>query len=89
MGKYTELQNGLIKEFLEKYKNVKIKVPNTLFDVEPDLSITFQKNLCPFCARPLKFMRNRPMAMCGRKSCICPDKNGFIIRTSVLNKYKK
>lgn len=86
MRQFTELQNGLIARFLEKYKAVKVRLPNTLFDVEPDLRITFTKHLCPFCGKPLKFLRTKPIAMCKRKSCICPEKHGFVIRVSVLKK---
>ncbi len=77
--------SGLMARYEEMFKNAKVVKPTTLFEVEPNLQATFLEGLCPFCGLKLKIARSRPIARCGRKKCICPNKGGFVIRLSVLS----
>lgn len=76
---------GLMGRYAEMFKNAKIVKPTTLFEVEPDMRATFLERLCPYCGLKLRIARSRPIARCGRKKCICPNKGGFVIRLSVLS----
>lgn len=73
---------------LERFKNVKIKKSYTLFPPTLDMS-QLKESKCPACKRPLKILRSRPLAICGRKTCpATQDRDTFRVSLSKLAQIK-
>lgn len=83
--KRTELNNGLLAGFLERYRNVRIKKVSSLFEVKPVWK-TIEDDRCPFCNRKLKFSLKRPIVRCTSPHCVADPK--FIIRLDVYKRLK-
>ena len=83
--KRTSLNQGHFSNFLERYKTlleeVKVYVPDTLFEVEPVWEKLFEKK-CPLCGNKLKFPVGKTIAYCKGKK----HKRTFVIKNQTLAK---
>lgn len=67
-----------LDRFLNKIRSIKVKIPNTLFDVEPNWEMLKEKR-CPICGNRLSIpLKNPFVVICrGRRH---GDKKPFIIK---------
>ena len=63
MKVFRELNNSPLSSLLERYRNVKVHIPDTLFDVEPEWKLLNAKK-CPVCGSLLKFPLKGKIAIC-------------------------
>jgi DNA-directed RNA polymerase subunit RPC12/RpoP len=67
-----------IDKYLEKIKSIKIRYPNTLFDIEPSWEKLKEKR-CPICGYKLLVPRKNPfIVICKGKSH--GDRKPFVIK---------
>lgn len=78
-NKYKGMQG--LQSLLERYKNVKIRIPDTLFDIEPSWD-KLSENRCPICANKLLFPIKSKVGICRGKSH--GDRRPFVIKLEVL-----
>lgn len=76
-----------IQEYLKRIETIKVKAPDTLFDVEPNWEVLKDKK-CPICGSLLKTIRNnKKIVMCrGRRH---GNRKPFIITASAYYRIVK
>lgn len=85
---YTELNKGNISNLLGHYSfldNIKVRVPNSLFEVQPVWSCLLDDR-CPFCNRRLKIGWKRPVVRCDSPHCVADG--GFLLKKSKYDEIK-
>lgn len=72
-----------IENYLDKIRSIKVKHPNTLFDVEPSWE-KLKEGRCPICGSRLRAPKGKSISICYGKRH--GDKQKFVIKNETLVK---